>query len=238
MHLTDASGRVWDLDFEPLRALAVDPRYFVPTILDEINRGVYAGMVRPGATVIDLGANIGLFSLYAAGAAQVVYAVEPTPEHVAVLRQILSRFEIRNVVPIEAAIWTRDGRLRFYRDAANTTMNRVDFGAECFGRPAAGDLEVQCLALDTLLARHGLDQVDLVKIDIEGAELDLVTSPAFARAAPRIAAVYCECHNFKDWGDGHQVALDCRAALEPLFPVIDGFWDRGFLASREPGRFA
>lgn len=114
-------------------------------------------------SIIDLGANIGLTSLWLA----VRYrpsrclAVEPSASNAAIARENLAQLDIPL---IEAAVGPSDGVAYF---AASAESN--------LGRVAESGAEVQVLSMETLLGRLGRDTVDLVKVDVEGAEQELFT---------------------------------------------------------------
>lgn len=50
--------------------------------------------------MIDLGANIGLFSLYMSSICKEIYAVEPTPSHIEIMRDIFKKLKIKNIFHI------------------------------------------------------------------------------------------------------------------------------------------
>lgn len=115
-------------------------------------------------TVVDLGANIGGFTVLAALAgARRVIAVEPHPENRARLEHHVRLNGVADRVEIVAAAVSD-------RDGARVTMSGVGGGAHC---DETGDVEVDTIRLDTLLARYG--PISLLKCDVEGGEY-----PAFA----------------------------------------------------------
>ena len=125
--------------------------------------------IRRGATVVDVGANIGYNTVYAsrrAGPAGTVIAVEPAADNVRVLRENIARNEIENVVVHAVAA----GRTRGLRDlflrgdtSAVNSLFRESVYAE-----VTGVERVTVVPLDELVG----GDVDLVKIDVEGAELE------------------------------------------------------------------
>ncbi len=239
LKLTTASGAVLDLDFEPVQSLAADPKNFIETILREINCGhngcqsIYHECLRRGDVVVDLGANVGLVSLYASTVASRVVAVEASPRHFATLYEVLRKTGATNVTPLHAAVWTRDGELTFAPDADNSTMDRIDYPAECDGVPRPQGVRVPCLTLAAILDQFRIDRAGWVKMDVEGAELDILESPSFARAAHRIDRLWVEVHNYKDGRDGVLLAHQVREELLKHFPRIHGFTNRWMLALRE-----
>jgi FkbM family methyltransferase len=121
---------------------------------------------------LDLGANIGMFSVWLASTFDVaaITAVEPLPRNARQLRANLQRAipEVRTVV-VEAAATAHDGEL---------TFGGGDFTTGRIGGGGGGDGAVTVKARDAFALAAG---VDLLKIDIEGAEWDLVADPRFAQ---------------------------------------------------------
>jgi len=135
--------------------------------------------LRPGSVFFDVGANVGFFSLLAArrvGASGRVVAFEPLPENVAYLRQHarLNGFAQRIQVvaaAVGAACTTAD-----FEPSPNRSMGHLAEG---------GSLSVPVLTLDAYLEGGG-PPPDVIKIDVEGAELQLLEGAAqlFARRDP------------------------------------------------------
>jgi FkbM family methyltransferase len=116
----------------------------------------------PGGTYVDVGAWVGPTVLYAARRCALVVAAEPDPVAVGQLRSNLALNGIENFVLFEGAIDTHRGgatlfsRLRWGDSMANLMV------------PADTSVEVPTATLADLAAKW--DRIDLVKIDIEGAE--------------------------------------------------------------------
>lgn len=122
--------------------------------------------VRPGATVLDVGANAGYYTLLAAtlaGPEGRVVAFEPEPAIARFLRRHVAINRLRNVRVEEAAVSDRDGTARFEGGTGSGTGHLTGAGA--------GGREVRTVRLDTLCAASGLAP-DAVKMDVEGAEMD------------------------------------------------------------------
>jgi deazaflavin-dependent oxidoreductase (nitroreductase family) len=130
----------------------------------------------PGDVFVDVGANMGYFSLLAAtrvGPSGRVVAIEPAPPTFAKLRANLALNPGAAVRPVQAAVGAGEGRVPFYRapwnDAESSTVPRS-------GGEAAG--EVQVFPLAGLLADDEISRTRIVKIDIEGGEWDAVRGVA------------------------------------------------------------
>ncbi|MGD1090981.1 MAG: FkbM family methyltransferase [Bryobacteraceae bacterium] len=130
---------------------------------------LFKNLIRPGMVVVDVGANVGLFTLEAArltGSAGRVYSFEPTPRIFSLLMdniQVNGYLESGIVIPKQMAVLDRTGgaTLRIYRhDSGHNTL----FGAD----NADEELQVETVSLDEALS--SVTRVDVVKIDAEGSE--------------------------------------------------------------------
>jgi FkbM family methyltransferase len=129
----------------------------------------------PGMTVIDGGANIGLYTLYAArrvGPAGTVLAIEPSQRDFDRLTEHVRLTRLRNVRCRRLALSRAPGRgqLRVAAEwnAGHNTLG--EFGYETTELVRVEEVKVR--ALDAIVADEGLQRVDLIKLDIEGAEYD------------------------------------------------------------------
>jgi FkbM family methyltransferase len=136
-----------------------------------------AGGLKPGGVFVDVGANVGLFSLPLAvvvGSKGVVLAVEPDP----VIRQRLVTNVAANDAPairiLPYALGDREGEVAFIQDGRNLGHNRVG---------ESGGITVPIKPMLTMLTEAGVTRVDAFKIDVEGFE-DKVLNPFF-ETAPR-----------------------------------------------------
>jgi FkbM family methyltransferase len=131
--------------------------------------------VRRGHTVVDVGANIGYNTLHAArlaGARGRVVAVEPTPDNLEVLRRNVAAAGLANAVVEGVAAGRVAGTREFFVRGARSAVNSL-FAQSCYA--AVTDvLRVAVKPLDDLVD----GRVDVVKIDVEGAELDVLEGMA------------------------------------------------------------
>ena len=129
--------------------------------------------VQPGQTVVDIGGHKGAFTYWLrrrVGPMGRVLVFEPQPELADYLRRRVARFGYSNVTVIEAALSDASGEATLYR-----ARNETSPGATLEERSAtAGNaFQVTVDTLDRALARHGIDQVDFIKCDAEGHELNI-----------------------------------------------------------------
>ena len=139
--------------------------------------------IASGMTVIDIGAHQGRYAIrfsQKVGATGLVVAVEPNERNQAVLAQNLELNGIRNVKSVQAACWSRREALEFL-PGITLDLSRV---GESRGRKH----DTVGLPLDELAESLSLQRVDVLKIDVEGAELEVLEGgkPILEKFRPRI----------------------------------------------------
>jgi len=126
-------------------------------------------LLRPGDLALDVGANFGTWSLLAARRTPAgrVHAFEPVPEMVERLRRHVELNGAAGIIVNQYAIGGEDGSSAFF------AVREKNTGESSFVRPGipADQIVVPVVTLDTYVAREGIDHVDLLKVDVEGAEI-------------------------------------------------------------------
>jgi FkbM family methyltransferase len=132
-------------------------------------------ILQPGMTFFDAGANIGLFSLAAGrkfkGKACAIYAFEPCRSTFSILEKNLLENRLVEVRPVRVALSDQTGERSLYvnaalKDALNSLENPSHADAEVVGEEL-----VQTTTLDEFVASECIPRVDVMKVDVEGAEL-------------------------------------------------------------------
>lgn len=175
----------------------------------------------PGGTFVDVGANLGYFALVAAarvGPAGRVLALEPDPRMAAALRENLALNRAGQVQALEVAAAEAEGtaELSGYPEEGNWGVSSLLSGV-----PGSRTFAVACRPLDRVIAEAGLETVDLVKIDVEGAEGRVLRGMAEGIRRNRYRRVLVEMH---PW-----VYPDFRSELEAMDARMSGAGYRGFL---------
>jgi FkbM family methyltransferase len=115
--------------------------------------------------IIDVGANVGFASVYFANRypnARII-AIEPDASNVAVLRKNTAPYP--QVEAIEAAVWYESAMLTLHDEGNKSGIQvRTD---------GSGSGKVRAMTIDEVLAMAGTNRVDILKVDIEGAEKEL-----------------------------------------------------------------
>jgi FkbM family methyltransferase len=173
-------------------------------------------ILRPGMTFVDVGANWGYFTLLASGLvgeSGTVVSLEPDPRMFALLQGNVARNRLSQVTPLALAAAAGAGVLTlagFDEDDGNWGVSTVvDDSA---GGP--GTFRVAAQALDTILDEYGVSGVDLVKMDIEGAELLALRGMADGLCAHHYRRVLLELHP-------SILAARVRTPLEVCAPLVD-----------------
>jgi FkbM family methyltransferase len=128
--------------------------------------------LRPGDVFVDVGANVGYFTLLAARSVSPggsVVALEPSPATTSHLEENLARNRVDRVRVVEAAVAAEEGTVQFYRapwnDAESSTVPGK--GTEPVG-------EVRALPLPAALTEEELRRARVIKVDVEGGELGVL----------------------------------------------------------------
>ncbi len=125
-----------------------------------------------GEVFVDIGAHLGKHAIAVSklvGNEGQVIAMEAIPENFALLKKNIELNKLMNVVSFNFAAWKSRCVLKFFKGSSSATanINRQDYGFGC--------IEVQAERPDTLLIHKiGLKRVDWIKIDVEGAEYEVM----------------------------------------------------------------
>ena len=162
------------------RRLMVTPQFFDP---DELQ--ILRSIMRPDFQFVDLGANVGTYSLFVgrhAGAGSRILAVEPQQSLVRRLQEniTLNGLDVR-VAPV--AVGDREGTIEFAVDTNN--LGFTSLHTERRGRGEHKVVRLPMRKLLDLVREHGFERIDALKADIEGAE-DLALIPFIEEAPPAL----------------------------------------------------
>lgn len=153
---------------------------------------VFVRHVKPGAMMVDAGANFGHFALVAsrlAGKEGLIFAFEPDPKTFALLTENVALLDHPNVVAVAAGLADKPGELELREDAGNPGGH--SFATENV-RAAGKATRVPVHTLDEFLARHAPGRrLDLLKIDVQGFEAKLIAG-AKATIARDHPTIFCE----------------------------------------------
>lgn len=145
-------------------------------IWEPLETTLFEREVGPGDVVIDVGANIGYYTLLAArlvGDEGHVYAFEPEPEAFGLLEHNVELNRYRNVTLVQKALGRETGRLELFLATKDRGDHRV---YDPTGRRSSIDVDV--ITLDAYLAQQGIDRVDSSRSTRRGPSARSSTGPA------------------------------------------------------------
>lgn len=143
-----------------------------------------------GKLFVDVGANLGRYEVLLGQNYERIIAIEPSPENMSFLKRNVANVKLKNVEFLQCAVSSQNGNATlFYGEhcGAHTLMG-ADLNAE--------GLQVKTVTLDTLLKRE--DNVDLVKVDVEGAEWEVLEGSK--EVLPKIRRWIVEVHHLEQKG--------------------------------------
>ncbi len=128
---------------------------------------LFRSILKPGMTVIDVGANLGYFTVIAAsrvGPSGKVHSFEPYPHNYSLLQKNIATNDLKNVTAVRTALSDKAGTRDLFFGDNQCTHSFSD-------KRGAGQSEiVPTETLDNYLRSVGNPKIDIIKIDIEGAE--------------------------------------------------------------------
>lgn len=149
-----------------------------------------AARLRPGGVFYDVGSNIGFFAMIAArlvGPGGKSYAFEPVPANAACIRANAGRNKLANLVVLEVAVGSQSG-------TAPLLLTRHPGGATLSTADAPGDattaIEVPVASLDALVEERRVEPPTVVKIDVEGLELEVLAGMAHILEVHRPTVIF------------------------------------------------
>jgi FkbM family methyltransferase len=142
--------------------------------------------LKPGDTFVDVGANVGYYSLLAStivGNSGQVVSLEALPSTFEMLRKGIHRSRARNIRPVNVAAWDTEASLPMFSGKDVGTSSLIPEWAERWNNSLR--TEVKAATLSSLLTPAEKCNVRLIKIDVEGAELHVVRGMLDLLAASR-----------------------------------------------------
>jgi len=197
------------------------PRRLVQTFKEIFMDECYlAGLERdisPGATVVDIGANAGYFSLFAAAKFPHarIFSYEPVPVNYKQLQRHCDLNSSQSIKCYPQAVAGKNGEINLSFDTSDSfTTSATIFK---LANVEEKSLKVSCVSLQTVMDENDIKKCDLLKIDCEGAEYDILYNCP-AEYLQRIDQIAMEVHQ----GEKEDQNID---ALEAFFRR-EGFYTR------------
>lgn len=165
---------------------------------------VITELVSPGARVLDLGAHIGTFSLYAGRLGYDVLSVEASPRNIALLQQSAIENNFTNIDGMNVAVSDHTGTIKFFQNGPWGHV--VNDAAENF-------LSIKCMTVEDILAEKKWDSVDFIKMDIEGSEIDAIHGMESLLSDPQAPSILFESNAIVLSDNGHTTGELMKAFL-------------------------
>lgn len=173
-----------------------------------LQRAYQVELRRKPRTIVDCGANIGFASVYYANRypRSRIIAIEPDPGNFRICERNVRRY--RRITPVHAAVWSANQKLSVYDpgDEHGEWGVRVVDAEPPGGRRIRS--EVPGFTLDRIMEELGIEHIDLLKVDIEGAEREVFRDAS--RWIDRVGVIVIELHDRFEPGCESAV----RSALE------------------------
>lgn len=166
-------------------------------------------LARRSRVIFDVGANIGLYSLLAAkvNPQSAIHAFEPTPAIVALLNENIRLNDMHNINVNAVGVGSRSEQafLRECRgsDDSNEGMNFVVAGDVA---PENGDFSIQIVSLQDYCRQHGIENVDILKMDIEGGEYEALTGAGSLLKSQSVGCLFIELIEWSARRSGHSTS--------------------------------
>jgi FkbM family methyltransferase len=157
-------------------------------------------LIRPGSRVVDLGANVGIFSVPAAALGCEVLSIDASPHNIALINESVAQNSFHKVQVVFCAVTDHVGHLDFVEKGP------WGFVANDVHVEPIPTLRVPAATLESLLEDIGHKQVDLIKMDIEGSEVAAIRGMASLLQAPDGPAILYESngHTLRFFGETPQ----------------------------------
>ncbi len=173
--------------------------------------------------IIDIGANTGVATIILAkqNPESIVYAFEPFPSCIDLIKKNIDANGLTNVVLIEKGVTHKTGKETIYINdgvsGANTLYcDESGFSKECSYRK----MEIETIDFNEFIDSYKIDEIEVLKIDCEGAEYDILYNNTLLKNGG-IKNIVGEFHTFKKYKDvsGYNGA-DLTTYITPLIPGI------------------
>ena len=149
---------------------------FTPQYFDVAERAFLEAHMTPNFTFIDIGANVGAYTLFVAarvGPDARILAIEPQPEIFERLVYNIRQNAFATVKAIDCAVADCDGEVTLFVDAKNRGETSMRF---IRSDPQGVRIRATARALATIVADEGFTHIDAIKCDVEGGS-DLILEP-------------------------------------------------------------
>jgi len=157
---------------------------------------------KEGDIVIDVGAHIGKYTILASkmvGSTGKVIAIEAHPANYDILNKNIVLNKLSNVITLNYAVHSKEGMVKLYeplQEEGFTIYNTIMSDREAVNHQKY--IEVKANTLNSLMLANGISQVNWIKVDVEGAEFEVLKGSTNLLSSSKDISILLEIHNVGD----------------------------------------
>ncbi|HEX2124411.1 MAG TPA: FkbM family methyltransferase [Nitrososphaeraceae archaeon] len=154
---------------------------------------------KEGDIVIDIGAHIGLYTIISSkrvGAQGKVVAIEADPENFEMLNSNIKLNQLTNVIPLNYAVYSKETKIKLYLPSGESGFTKYNTIMPNWINTQEKFVEVNANTLDYLLQLNKIrqEEVNWIKIDVEGAEFEVLKGATNVLSKSKDVAILMELH--------------------------------------------
>ena len=154
---------------------------------------------KEGDIVIDIGAHIGLYTIISSkrvGAQGKVVAIEADPENFEMLNSNIKLNQLTNVIPLNYAVFSKETKIKLYLPSGESGFTKYNTIMPNWINTQEKFVEVNANTLDYLLQLNKIrqEEVNWIKIDVEGAEFEVLKGATNVLSKSKDVAILMELH--------------------------------------------
>ena len=171
-----------------------------------------------GDVVIDIGANVGIVSIYLAKKFPNIriYSYEAHPHTYSNFLKNIELNNVKNIIPHNLAVYSKDN------DVLGITLDIVNTGSSSCYKNGEGHIteNINTISLDTIIKNNNIESISYLKIDCEGAEFDILKPSELIQIIP-VQQIGIEIHSFmKSHGKDVNSLVDLVKKISNKTPKI------------------
>jgi FkbM family methyltransferase len=150
-----------------------------------------------GDTVVDVGAHAGHYTLISSkrvGANGKIVAIEADPSNFEILNRNIKLNKLTNIIPLNYAAYSKQTKIKLYLPVEESGFSIYNTIMVNRAKPEEKFIEVNANTLDYLLQQNGINEVNWIKIDVEGAEFEVLKGAHNILSNSKDIALLIEIH--------------------------------------------
>ena len=156
----------------------------------------YLPLRKEGTLALDIGANVGLVTEFFSRHFEKVISLEPSSEHFGNFISMIDFNKLTNVTPVQKALYIEEGTFGFGGPENNKTMKSLHMGTPGWKE----EEKVETITLEKLFEDYKIEHCDLLKLDVEGSCIEILSHSSFKKVAAKIDTIIVEFHS---WSGRH-----------------------------------